>query len=270
MKILFIDESYYLNCDEPFFVLGGVIIPEKQWKKASDLIEEIKKEKNIIGEIKYKWIFGKNDEKNALKHLTKYEKLNDVVKPILEFIKSNDLKIITTLTHINNLKEEFIQNERMDENNSKFKHAFRYHYYHKNYENIVQRFQFYLQECYKKQEDYLGIVICDGRSSTEDEALRDLHKEMLDGVSGKRKINYLNLIEHLLIAPSHYSVGIQFADIVAGIILSGLRKYKDTKDLCEIIKSQLITRNENGKEVKAGAGIVKIPKNGEYWKKTQG
>ena len=33
MKILFIDESYYLNCEEPFFVLGGIIIPEKKMER---------------------------------------------------------------------------------------------------------------------------------------------------------------------------------------------------------------------------------------------
>ncbi len=170
MRILFIDESYYLDCDEPFFVLGGVIIPEKKQKDASNLIDKIKKDKNITGEIKYKWIFNKKHNDNTLSHLPIDTRLNDVIRPILEFIKSNDLK------------KEFIDNEKIEEKSPKFQQAFCYHYYHKNYENIVQRFHYYLQECYNKKEDHLGIVICDGRSSNEDEALRNLHKEMIDGI----------------------------------------------------------------------------------------
>jgi|LauGreDrversion4_2_1035121.scaffolds.fasta_scaffold38171_2 hypothetical protein len=272
MRILFIDESYYLNCDEPFFVLGGVVIPEKKWKDASNLIDKIKKDKNITGEIKYKWIFNKNHKDNTLSHLSIDTRLNDVIKPILEFIKSNDLKIITTLTHINDLKKEFIDNEKIEEKSPKFQQAFRYHYYHKNYENIVQRFHYYLQECYNKKEDHLGIVICDGRSSNEDEALRNLHKEMIDGIKGKKKINYMNLIEHLLIAPSHYSVGIQFADIVAGVILAHLRKHQSTESLFNIISKQFTTRTTNQKETVEGAGVVKLPKTGKFWNKkmTQG
>lgn len=267
MKILFIDESYYLNCEEPFFVLGGIIIPEKKWKDASDLITKIKKDKNIRGEIKYKWLFNKCHKDNTLSHLSIDTRLNDIVKPILQFIKDQDLKLITTLTHYNDLKQEFIKNKKIEENSPKFKKAFSYHYYHKNYENIVQRFHYYLQQCYNNKVDYLGIVICDGRSKTEDEALRNLHKEMLEGAAGKKKINYMNLIEHLLIAPSHFSVGIQFADIVAGIILGHLRKHESIEGLFKIIAYQFITRIDKGKETTEGAGIVKIPKTGQYWQK---
>ena len=65
--------------------------------------------------------------------------------------------------------------------------------------------------------------------------------------------SFNNLIEGLFIAPSHLSVGIQFADIVAGAIF---RKYeKNDTQFYDKIRGSI--RNKNGKV--EGFGIVSIP-----------
>lgn len=250
------------------FVLGGVVIPESLWHEARDHINSVKAAKNIEGEIKWKWVFNKRDENNSLNHLSIETRLDEVVRPILEFIRSHksDLRIFSTLTYVNELKVEFIAKEKIEENSPNFKSKFEYFCYHKNYENIVQRFQYHLQDCKKTGEDSKGIIICDGRNSREDEAIRNLHQEMLKGSPGKAKINYQNLIEHVLVAPSHYSIGIQYADIVAGIIFSRLRFNFKTDYLFEIIQDCFAKRNDGGNLVAEGRGVVKIPKESQYWK----
>ncbi|MDQ5921960.1 MAG: hypothetical protein QG673_2019 [Pseudomonadota bacterium] len=267
MKILFIDESFILNCNCPLFVLGGVVIPEESWKLASDTIDDIKRKNNISvnQEIEWKWIFSKKTHGNPLSHLTFNDRLHLVIEPMLQFIKSNKLELFTTLTHINDLKEEFLKNTQFKEDNKKFNQEFTTYYYHKNYENIVQRFQYYLQDCENQSQNAKGIIICDHRCPAEDDALRQLHLEMLRETKGRTTIKYHNLIEHVLLAPSHFSVGIQFADIIAGVILGKLRKYPEVSNLCEIIIDCFNTRLKDGKPTSEGRGVVKIPKDSKYW-----
>jgi hypothetical protein len=274
MNILFVDESYYFKTEIPFFVLGGVVIQDILWREASTKLIDIKQSKNIVGEIKWKWIFNKTDPKNTMSHLSIETRLNDVIKPMMEFIRDKKINIFTTLTHINDLKTHFILNEHIEENSPNFQEKFSRYCYHKNYENIVQRFHYYLQGCYNQKKDHLGIVVCDGRSRTEDAELRNLHHEMIFGACDKKQINYINLIEHLLIAPSHLSVGIQFADIIAGIILGRLRKFKSTDHLFDIIKNCFAKYYDKKTNIlkTEGAGIVKLPKESQYWEnlKVQG
>jgi len=57
MQILFIDESgsspsFSKTQNNPFFVLGGVIIPDEIWHSIKADLELIKRKFNITGEIK--------------------------------------------------------------------------------------------------------------------------------------------------------------------------------------------------------------------------
>ena len=106
---------------------------------------------------------------------------------------------------------------------------------------------------YIYRAEFNGLVIIDNRLSCDDDRLRTLHhKLMITNHEGYTQFN--NLIEGLFIAPSHLSVGVQFADLVAGAIF---RKYEnnDTRFYDKIAKS---IRNRNGKV--DGVGIVKFPK----------
>jgi hypothetical protein len=68
--------------------------------------------------------------------------------------------------------------------------------------------------------------------------------------------SYGNMVEGLFIAPSHLSVGIQFADMVAGAVF---RAYKanDTRFADQIQES--FRTSPAG--VMEGFGLVKFPKN---------
>jgi Protein of unknown function (DUF3800) len=68
---------------------------------------------------------------------------------------------------------------------------------------------------------------------------------------------YGNLVESLFLAPSHISIGVQLADMVAGAIW---RKYeRDDSDWYNFVEPTL-RRSKTG--VIEGYGIVKMPKSG--------
>ena len=89
--------------------------------------------------------------------------------------------------------------------------------------------------------------------SCDDNRLRNLHHNLLV-VDKENYSKFKNLIEGLFIAPSHLSVGIQLADIVAGAIFRKVEK--DDSKYYEQIKKSI--RNRDGNIF--GYGIVQFPK----------
>jgi len=77
---------------------------------------------------------------------------------------------------------------------------------------MTERFQYYLQDISRIVGSKInGIIVCDYRQPKDDHQLRHLHQKLLTG-SKKHFSIYENLVEGVFIAPSHLSVGIQFAD----------------------------------------------------------
>lgn len=60
MQMLFLDESGTAPnkndvSKSPYFVLGGIIVPEAQWKSLQRNLRQTKKEYNVDGEIKWRY-----------------------------------------------------------------------------------------------------------------------------------------------------------------------------------------------------------------------
>lgn len=126
-----------------------------------------------------------------------------------------------------------------------------------SYKQLTERFQYYLQDLERTVGQRVhGIIICDHRAPKDDERLRALHYQLLAG--GKPTVSkFGNLIEGLFIAPSHLSVGVQFADMVAGAVF---RRFKadDNRFFNQIETS--FRRSPDGK--REGYGLVKFPVKG--------
>src|SRR5690606_4571137 len=90
--------------------------------------------------------------------------------------------------------------------------------YFKTYKVVTERFQYFLQDVSRTSgRTTLGIIVADHRGKGDDQKMRQQHQRLV-GTTNPYSSNYLNLIEGLFLAPSHMSVGIQFADMVAGAI----------------------------------------------------
>ena len=249
MQILFIDESGATlpknkNEESPFFVLGGVIIPEEFWHKIKADLERVKKKFKIIGEIKWRHFAPHNKElkKHSLYHLTPEEK--EVVRSSL-FRILRQYKSIKTLCVVTEVNKAY-NLEKIKTSND---------VYWNSYKQIIERFNYYLQDISQIAGQKInGIVVCDHRSPNDDKRLQELHASLL---TNGEEINFSHdsLIEGVFIAPSHLSVGIQFADLVAGAIL---RFVKSNDDRFFKQFSTTLRTSESGNI--EGYGLVRFPK----------
>ena len=246
MHLFFLDESGTIVPESKkhtdYFVIGGVIIPEIHWHEIYKKLRDIKKQYDITSEIKWRYFSPSNqDVENGMKHLT-FEQKNEVRNKLYDIITSyKSLKIISTVTNIKEAYKLPYVNNQDD-------------LYWYSYKQAVERFQYYLQDLTRDSgAEFNGLVIIDNRLSCDDNRLRTLHHKLMV-VDRENYSNFNNLIEGLFIAPSHLSVGVQFADLVAGAIF---RKFEKNDDrYYNQIKSSI--RNRNGNVM--GYGIVKFPK----------
>lgn len=246
MQILFLDESGTIVAENKqhskYFAIGGVIIPEDYWHDIYKKLKEIKKIYKINSEIKWRFFSPhNNDDNNGLKHLS-FEDKNKVRNKLYEIISSyKSVKIVSVITDIEMAYQLPYIKDKDD-------------LYWYSYKQVIERFQYHLQDLSRETgTTFNGLVIIDNRLSCDDNRLRNLHHNLLVAERDNYS-NFNNLVEGLFIAPSHLSVGIQLADIVAGAIY---RKYEKKDDVFfDKIKTSI--RNKNG--VVEGYGIVKFPK----------
>lgn len=245
MHLLFLDESGTVVPENKkhskYFVIGGIIIPEIHWHDLYEKLKDIKKQYKITSEIKWRYFApNNNDDENGMKHLT-YEQKNEVRNKLYNIISSyKSVKVLASITEIEEAYKLPYINSKDD-------------LYWYGYKPILERFQYYLQDTSRESGvEINGLVIIDNRLSCDDDRLRNLHHKVM--VADKTNYsNFNNLIEGLFIAPSHLSVGVQFADIVAGALF---RKYeKGDNQFYDKIKNSI--RQKYGKIL--GYGLIKIP-----------
>ena len=249
MQILFIYESGTPPPPDkiitsPLFVLGGVVIPDDFWHRVKADLDNVKKKYRIIGEIKWRNFAPQHIEarKNTLSHLSSQDKelLRTELYAIINKYKS--IKTICTVTDVAKAYQlEYI------------KTADDLYWY--SYKQMTERFQYYLQDISRISGQKInGIIVCDHRAPKDDKRLQELHSKLLLGHANSYS-KYDNLVEGVFIAPSHLSVGIQFADIIGGAIL---RKFKDNDSrFFDQIKD---TFRKSEKGIVEGYGIIKFPK----------
>lgn len=247
MQILFIDESgtppppdKIDNC--PLFVLGGVIIPDDFWHRAKADLDHLKKIYAIKGEIKWRYFAPHHKKQHALSHLAGKDKedLRSAMYGIIRKYKS--IKTIAVITNVRQAYELSYINSADD-------------LYWYSYKQMTERFQYYLQDISRISGQKInGIIVCDHRAPKDDMRLQELHSKLLSGHHDAYS-NYSHLVEGVFIAPSHLSVGVQFADMVAGAVLR--HYHAEDNRFFEQIKDTF-RKSEQGKI--EGYGLVVFPK----------
>jgi hypothetical protein len=129
--------------------------------------------------------------------------------------------------------------------------------YFRTYKVLTERFQYLLQDIGKTSgRQTLGIIVADHRGTGDDDKMRKQHQKLVDQ-NLMYVSTYSNLVEGLFLAPSHMSVGIQFADMVAGAIW---RKFEaDDPRWYDAIKPSF---RMSPTQVIDGYGIARFPKGG--------
>ena len=129
-------------------------------------------------------------------------------------------------------------------------------YFH-TYKVVTERFQYLLQDITRDSGRHTsGIVVADHRNGREDHRMREQH-ERLVRESRQFTSTYENFVESILLSPSHMSVGIQFADMVAGAIWR-FHEHSDSGWLNSI----KVAIRADGQGTIDGYGIARFPKKG--------
>lgn len=249
MHILFLDESGTPpkpNSEYPKrFVVGGLIIAESAWHAIRDGLQGLKIRYKVRGEIKWRYFAPSNeDAKNPMRALDT-ETRNAIRKDIYRLIAS--YKSIRTIACVISAKAAYRMPSVVCQDDI----------YGLAYKGVTERFQYYLQGLSKEtgRKEY-GIIVCDQRSKKDDSNLIAEHQKLMHS-TGRFISKYPNLIETVFLSPSHISIGVQLADMVAGAIW---RNYERGDDEWFKLVEPTLRRNEHG--VIEGFGIIKMPKNG--------
>lgn len=238
----------------PFFVTSTVIINAVDWKFLKNRVNYLKQKYNIPveQEVKYNHLYeaykahksGKTDklvkDKEYLK-VIEYKNLIEYFKDVLSFLLDSRLSHSSVICNItdnnssNGLEEETILKWHL--------------------QNTMQRFNMELSAIKQDSNDY-GILFVDTKGENKDNTLRKAYDNLFKNGDF---MSYDYLMDGLNIQISHHSVGIQLADLVAGVTLGWLRSFPTSVELFETFIFPKLRRDLKSDKV-LGYGLVLIPK----------
>ena len=129
--------------------------------------------------------------------------------------------------------------------------------YFRTYKVVTERFQYFLQDISRSSgRDTYGIVVSDHRNGPQDNRMRQQHDRLVRE-TGRYTSTYSNFIEGIFLSPSHMSVGIQLADMVAGAVWR-FHEHGDDHWL-NAVKPAFRTDGRGGID---GFGLIRFPKRG--------
>ena len=248
MHLLFVDESGTPakpgNYKTRYFVFGGLIIPEERWQNIRGQLVGLKLQKKYRGEIKWRYFApSNNDEKNPMSDWNESER-NEFRKSVFQIItKDKSLRIIAGVCDASlayNIRDVTEQED----------------IYFRTYKVVTERFQYFLQDITQASgRKTSGIIVADHRNNRQDNRMREQHERLVRETQNQYTSAYNNFIESIFLSPSHMSIGIQLADMVAGAVWRFYEK-NDSRWL-DLIKSAFRT-NKQG--VIDGFGLARFPK----------
>jgi hypothetical protein len=211
MHLCFIDESGTPpkpNAKNalPYLVIEGVIMHENQWHGMASEVRQVCAKYRVTGEIKWRYFGAQNDDKsNSVAHLD--QAARDAFRRDYFSILTKR-KSVRVVACVASTAAAYATKYVKDADDL----------YHFTYKPVSERFQYHLQDLSRSVGDkQLGIVVADHRGRRQDDDFRADH---LDLVQEERTFvsKYENFVECVFLTPSHMSVGVQTADMVAGAI----------------------------------------------------
>jgi hypothetical protein len=251
MHILFLDESGTPpkpgDASLHYFVMGGIIVPEAEWSDLRDAILGMKIRRRIRGELKWRYFAPSNDDpKNPMREMN--ASARDEIRTEIYGILTARPRI-RSLAAVCSIEAAYAMPSVNDQQEI----------YNLTFKVLTERFQYYLQDASRVsgRSEY-GMIICDHRGREDDKRLR-AHHQMLVHSTASFTSNYPNLIESLLLQPSNLSIGIQFADLVAGAVWRCFER--EDRKWFDVMAASL-RKSASGNV--HGYGLIKVPKS--TWK----
>lgn len=249
MHLLFVDESGTppKPGDEGmrYFVIAGIVIPEDRWMGMRAKLVGLKRAEGYRGEVKWRFFAPQNnDEANPMREWPAQQRnaFREKVFSIITATKS--AKLIACIAECPTAFGLGNVNSQDD-------------LYFRTYKPVTERFQYLLQDITRESgRDTMGLIVADHRGRGDDDRMRQQH-ERLVREDRQYTSSYANFIEGLFFSPSHMSVGIQLADMVAGAVWRGAAH--NDRTWFDVIRPSF--RMSAGGRVD-GFGIARFPKAG--------
>lgn len=210
MHLCFVDESGTpRNPDQispRYFVFGGLVIPEERWRGVRAKLDGLKASKKYCGEIKWRFFAPhNNDASNPMREWSQCRR-NNFRNSVFRLVTSDrSLRIIAGVCDVPLAYGLGNVNAQED-------------IYFRTYKVVTERFQYLLQDVGRDSGSYTsGIIVADHRNGRQDHRMREQHERLVNETR-QFTSTYGNFIESIFLSPSHMSVGIQFADMIAGAI----------------------------------------------------
>lgn len=210
MHLLFVDESG--TPPKPaatslcYFVIAGVVIPEDRWKGIREKLVGLKRAEKYRGEVKWRFFAPKNDDDDNPMRDWDMARRNDFRDKVFSIITTT--KSVKVIACVSECPTSYgLGNVHAQDD-----------LYFRTYKPVTERFQYLLQDITRESgRDTMGLIVADHRGRGDDDRMRQQH-ERLVREDRQYTSSYANFIEGLFFSPSHMSVGIQLADMVAGAI----------------------------------------------------
>ncbi len=250
MHFCFIDESGTppkptSKKSNPYFVIAGIIMHESQWHGIATEFRQLclRPNYNITGEVKWRYFGAHNDEPtNSVRHLSQAAR-DAFRRGMFRIIGSRkSVKIIACVASVKAAYETGYVADAED-------------LYHYTYKPVSERFQYHLQEMSRLIGDkQLGLMVADHRGRKQDDDFRAEHLDLVER-DNPFVSTYANFVECVFLTPSHMSVGVQFADMVAGAV--GRHFNVGDSTFFDLLKPSF---RSNALGAIDGYGLVKFPK----------
>jgi len=227
MHLLFLDESGQLS-ERRFFALGGVVLRDRDWHALRRLWQATLAEQSWPADREVKWHGIRTGEVppaladavvGALAH-----------SPIRCYVTLLDIELGGTAA-----PEFFASDEDTYATGLMF---------------LAERFQLLLEAA-----DDVGMIVVDSRFREDDARLRRFFADLTKDGSPYSRLD--RIVEGLLLGPSHYSIGLQCADLVCAITAAAERGNGQARGYLKALLPRFATHPATG--ALDGVGIKRFP-----------
>lgn len=227
MHLLFLDESG--TPDEGIFALGGVIVRADDWPEIRSRWDLCMEQCGWPGRDEFKWS-GTQRSKAA----------SDAAGQVYNCLAGLPLRCLVTVLYTEvggpDLKEKFFATP-----DDVYETAFTF---------VAERFQRFLVT-----EDSHGVIVLDSRRYAEDDHMRRffdrIHSE------GTEFAELDRIVDGLMLGPSHYSLGLQLADLIVGPTRASRFKTGDASRFFNLLEPRFLKNPNTGKL--NGVGLKVFP-----------
>lgn len=235
MHLLFLDESGKVD-QGGLFALGGIALRDRDWPELRDRWHETL--------AAHRWPLDRELKWHGIR---KGEVPPALADAVFDTLAAAPVTAYVTVLDTDRGPEEFPAEE----------HAF-----FRSPEDVYATALMFLAERYQHllaEEDDLGIIVVDSRFREDDRRLRRFFADLTEAGTPYMKLG--RIVEGLFLGPSHYSIGLQCADLVVAATAASERGIGTGAGYVKRLEPRFARHPQSG--AVEGVGLKRFPEPGE-------